>query len=127
MQLKMQDILGFTAFYDTVKSQKLSMKTAYRLAQLAKAVDGELQFYREKLQTIVQEFGEMDENGQPVPTADGNGIKLRPGTEAECFIAMKELQEIEVTLPDIKFHIEDFGDVELSTAEIGTVLPFIEE
>jgi hypothetical protein len=127
MQLKMQDILGFTAFYDTVKSQKLSMKTAYRLAQLAKAVDEELQFYREKLQTIVQEFGELDENGQPVPTDDGNGIKLRPGTEAECFAAMKELQEIEVTLPDIKFHIDDFGDVELSTAEIGTVLPFIEE
>jgi hypothetical protein len=42
MQLKMQDILNFSAFYETVKSQKLSMKTAYRLAQLSKAIDGEL-------------------------------------------------------------------------------------
>ena len=127
MQLKMQDILGFTAFYETVKAQKLSMKIAYRLAQLAKAIDEELQFYREKLQAIVQEFGEMDEDGKPVATDDGNGIKLRPGTEAQCFNAMKELQEIEVTLPDIKFHIEDFGNVELSMTEMAAVMPFIEE
>lgn len=127
MQLKMQEILGFASFYDTVKGQRLSMKTAYKLAQLAKAIDGELQFYREKLQAIVQEYAVLDDNGQPVPTDDGAGVKLRPGTETECYAAMYELQEVEVTLPDAKFHIDDFGDVELTTAEIGAVLPFIED
>lgn len=127
MQLKMQDIIGFTAFYETVKTQKLSMKTAYRLTQLAKAIDGELQFYREKLQSIIQQFGELNENGQPIPTEDGDGIKLRPGTETECFAAMSELQNFEVELPDIKFHIEDFGNIELSSTEMIAVLPFIEE
>ena len=42
MQLKMQDIVNFPVFYEAVKSQKLSMKIAYRLAQLSKAIDGEL-------------------------------------------------------------------------------------
>jgi hypothetical protein len=123
----MQEILGFTSFYNTVKSQKLSMKTAYRLAQLARAIEGEIQFYNAKLREIVLEYGLIDDNGQPVPTEDGGGIKLRPGTEEACFVAMKDLQDIEVTLPDIKFHIEDFGDIELSTIEIGAILPFIEE
>lgn len=127
MSLRMQDILGFASFYDTVKSQKLTMKTAYKLAQLAKAIEGELQFYREKVQAIVAEYGLIDEEGRPLPTEDGSGIKLRPGTEDQCFNAMKELQEIEVTLPDIKFHIEDFGDVELNMAEMAAILPFIEE
>lgn len=127
MQLKMQDILGFTSFYETVKAQKLSMKIAYRLAQLARAIDGELQFYREKLQAIIQEYGEMDENGKPVSTEDGNGIKLRPGTDMQCMAAMHELQMLDVNLPDIKFHIEDFGDVELSMTEMAAILPFIEE
>jgi hypothetical protein len=125
MQLKMQDILGFTSFYDTVKSQKLTMKTAYKLAQLAKAIEGELQFYREKLQAIVAEYGMLDDEGRPVPTEDGNGIKLRPGTEEACFIAMKELQDIEVTLPDIVFSINDFDGVELTVADMGTMLPFM--
>ena len=127
MQLKMQDILGFSAFYETVKSQKLSMKIAYRLAQLAKAIDGELQFYRDKLQAIIQEYGEMDEQGKPVPTEDGNGIKLRPGTDMQCMAAMYELQMLDVTLPDIKFNLEDFGDIELSMTEMTAILPFIEE
>ena len=127
MQLKMQDILGFSVFYETVKSQKLSMKIAYRLAQLAKAIDGELQFYREKLQAIIQEYGEMDEEGKPVSTEDGNGIKLRPGTDMQCMAAMQELQMLDVTLPDIKFHLEDFGDIELSMTEMAAILPFIEE
>ena len=127
MQLKMQDILGFSAFYETVKSQKLSMKIAYRLAQLAKAIDGELQFYREKLHAIIQEYGEKDEEGNPVSTEDGNGIKLRPGTDTQCIAAMHELQMLDVVLPDIKFHLEDFGDIELSMTEMTAILPFIEE
>jgi hypothetical protein len=125
MQLKMQDILGFTSFYDTVKSQKLTMKTAYKLAQLARAVDGELQFYREKLQAIIGEYGMLDDNGQPVPTEDGDGIKLRPGAEEACYLAMRELQNIEVTLPDIIFSINDFDGIELTIADMGAMLPFL--
>ena len=127
MQLKMQDILGFPVFYETVKSQKLPMKIAYRLAQLSKAIDGELQFYREKLQAIIQEYGETDEEGKPIFTEDGSGIKLRPGTDMQCMAAMHELQMLDVMLPDIKFHLEDFGDIELSMAEMAAILPFIEE
>lgn len=125
MQLKMQDILGFTSFYDTVKSQKLTMKTAYKLAQLARAIEDELKFYREKLQAIVAEYGLTDEEGRPVPTEDGNGVKLRPGTEAQCFSAMKELQDIEVTLPDITFSINDFDGIELTVTDMGAMLPFM--
>ena len=127
MQLKMQQLLGFSGFYEAVKSEKISMKTAYRLSQLASAIDKELQFYREKLKEILEKYGEKDEKGEFVPTADGGGFKLRPGTDYDCFKDMQELQEIEVELPDIKFHIDDFGNAELSTAVISAIVPFIED
>ena len=127
MQLKMQEILGFAEFYEAIKTQKISMKTAYRLAQLANAIENELKFYREKVRAIIAEYGEKDKNGNPVSTENGEGIKLIAGKENECPLAMRELQELEVTLPDIKFNIEDFGDAELSASAIGVVLPFIEE
>lgn len=127
MQLKMQDILNFSSFYDLTRTQKLSMKTAYRLARLAKTIEEEIQFYREKFQTILQEYGEKDENGQLVPTEDGGGVKLIPGMESACFSAINDLQELEVTLPDIKFNIEEFGNMELSTNDIGAIFPFIAE
>ena len=126
MQIKMQDILNFTVFYEAVKSQKLSMKTAYRLAQLVKAIDNEMEFYRNKLREIVEEYSEKDENGQPIPTQDG-GIKVLPEKNEECFQAMKELQELDVTLPDIKFTIEDFEKIDLEPDIAGAIFPFIEE
>ena len=127
MQLKMQEILGFASFYESAKSQKLSMKTAYNLARLAKAIDNELQFYREKLQAIIAEYGEKDAEGKLIPTEDGEGIKLRAGSEEVCFAAMRELQDIDINLPDIKFAIEDFGNIELSPAETVAIFPFIKE
>jgi predicted transposase YdaD len=127
MQLKMQDILNFVSFYDLTRSQKLSIKTAYRLARLAKVIEEEVQFYREKFQVILQEYGEKNENGQLVPTEDGSGVKLIQGMEEACFSAIHDLQELEVTLPDIKFNLEEFGDMELTTNDIGSILPFIEE
>ena len=127
MQLKMQDIIGFSTFYDAVKNQKLSMKTAYRLAQLARAADGEIVFYREKFQEIVRRYGELDEHGNPIPTAKGDGVKLRPGTEQDCYQAMAELQNLEVEMPDITFTIDDFSNVELTTTEIHAIMPFIVE
>lgn len=127
MQLKMQDIVNFTSFYEAVKSEKISMKTAYRLAQLMNAIEKELQFYRDKIKEILSTYGEKDEQGNPVPTENGEGFKLRPGTDLECFNAMHELQEIEVDLPDIKFSLEDFGNAEISTSAIAAALPFIKD
>lgn len=127
MQLKMQEITNFSSFYNTVKNQKLSMKTAYKLAQLARAIETEMEFYREKLQTIIHAYGQIDENGQPIPTDDGAGIKLRPGTEQECFAAMNDLQNFEVTLPDISFTLEDFNNVELTVTEMDALMPFLAE
>ena len=127
MNTKMQSLLNFPNFYEIVKNQKLPMKTAYKLAQLSKVIQGEIGFYREKFQALVWEYGEVDENGQLIPTADGTGIKLKPGTEPECYSAIHELENLEVTLPDIKFSLDDFANVELTTAEIDPILPFIEE
>lgn len=124
MQLQMQEIINFSVFYDVVKTQKVGIKTAYKLAQLSRAIETEMQFYREKLQSIILEYGQLDSNGLPIPTDDGGGVKLRAGVEAKCFSAIEELQSIEVTLPDIKFTFEEFENVELTVEEMNAAMPF---
>lgn len=127
MKLKMQDILNFTTFYEAVKDEKLAIKTAYRLTKLTKAIENELGFYREKLQAIINQYAQLDENGKPVPTEDGAGVKLRPETEADCYAAIYELQDIEVELPDIKFTFDEFEGTQLTIAQINTAMNFFEE
>lgn len=127
MKLKMQEITNFTTFYEAVKDSKLSVRTAYRLTKLTKAIENELGFYREKLQAIIKQYAQLDESGNAIPTDDGAGVKLRPETEADCYAAIYELQEIEVELPDIKFTFDEFEDTQLTIAQINTAMNFFEE
>ena len=127
MKLKMQDILNFTTFYEAVKDEKLAIKTAYRLTKLTKAIENELGFYREKLQAIINQYAQLDEEGRPIPTEDGAGVKLRPETEADCYAAIYELQDIEIELPDIKFTFDEFEGTQLTIAQINTAMNFFEE
>lgn len=127
MQIKMQDILGYTAFYEAVKDQKMPTKTAYKLAKIAKEVEGEISFYQEKLRKIVLEHGLLDEQGNPVPTEDGMGIKLREGHEQACNDAMEELQSIEVVIGNYALTLEELDSLEISLTEMGYIMPFIEE
>ena len=126
MKLKMREITNFTTFYEAVKDSKLSVKTAYRLTKLTKAIENELGFYREKLQAIINQYAQLDEEGKPIPTEDGAGVKLRPETEADCYAAIYELQDIEVELPDIKFTFDEFEGTQLTIAQINTAMNFFE-
>ena len=127
MKLKMQEIINFTIFYEAVKDSKLSVKTAYHLTKLTKAIESELSFYREKLQAIIKQYAQLDENGNAISTDDGAGVKLRPEAEADCYAAIYELQEIEIELPDIKFTFADFENTQLTIAEINSAINFFEE
>lgn len=125
MILKMGEIINFNYFYNEVKDRKLSLKILYKLSTLAKAIDEKTTFYREKFQEILKEYGELDENGNLIPTEDGNGIKVKPGTEQECVMKINELQMLDVDIPEIKFDIEDFGDIELTMEVFNLITPFL--
>lgn len=125
MILKMGEIINFNYFYNEVKDKKLSLKVLYKLSTLAKAIDEKTAFYREKFQEILKEYGELDENGNLIPTEDGNGIKVKPGTEQECIMKINELQKLDVDMPEIKFDIEDFGDIELTMEVFNLITPFL--
>jgi hypothetical protein len=40
---------------------------------------------------------------------------------------MKELQEVDIVMPDIYFTIEELDTIEMSATEIVTILPFIKD
>lgn len=125
MILQMSEIINFSIFYDEVRNSKLPLKTAFKLSNLTRAIDEQLTFYREKLQEILHEYGEFDENGNIITINNGNGIKVKEGTEAECMAKINELQALEVELPDIKFDIEDFGNIELTVEVFNIIIPFL--
>lgn len=127
MTLKMYQIIDFPAFFGKVKSQKLPFKTSYRLTILTQEIEKHINFYQEKFRELILIYSEKDEAGNPVPTPDGQGIKLAEATMQEAYAQLAELRGLDVELPDTKFSIDDFADVELSPIEMNVILPFIAE
>ena len=127
MTLKMYQIIDFPSFFEKVKSQKLPFKTSYRLTLLTQEVEKHINFYQEKFRELILEYSKKDENGNPVPTEDGSGVQLVEETMNEAYTKLAELRGLDVELPDVKFDIDSFGDVELSPEEMVVIMPFIEE
>lgn len=127
MTLKMYQIIDFPSFFEKVKSQKLPFKTSYRLTILTQEIEKHINFYQEKFRELIFTYSEKDEAGNPVPTDDGQGIKLAEATMQEAYAQLAELRGLDVELPDTKFSIDDFADVELSPIEMNVILPFIAE
>ena len=127
MTLKIHEILPFQELYTLASSTKLPIKTSYKFARMATAVEKNIEFYQTSFRNIVSEFAQIDENGNFVPTEDGQGVKIQEGKEAECKIRLMELNNLDVELPDIKFTIDELEGCELTPAEMVKFLPFIED
>lgn len=125
MQLKMHQILDFPNFYALVKNQKITFKTSYRLAMLATEVEKQYNFYTEQFRALLIQYGQKDEKGNLVPTDDGQGVKLVQETMKECYAKVNELRDLDITLPDCCFSLDDFDGIELTPAEVNAIIPFI--
>ena len=128
MKITLASCLAFLRVYNnTIKSNKtLSIKTAFGLTQLAKVAQEHSAFYREQFTNIINIYAKTDENGNIIQTEDNNGIQIKEGAQQECFARLTELDLLEVELPDIKFHLEDFENVGLSPEDLEILIPFLE-
>ena len=127
MQMQMSSVLSAQGAIQKLQSKPMPLKITYNLTKLYKALSTEADFYNEKLNEIVQTYGERDEEGNLKPTADGRGVQIQKDKLEEAQAKLNELYTIEVTLPDIKLSVDTLGDVELTLEETNALMPFFEE
>lgn len=125
MKVNMNTALQIKGISATVVDAKMPTKTAYKFMKLLKAIEEEETFFNEKMRDIIFEFGKKDENGQPIFLENGN-VEIIGGKEAECNDRVRELEDIEVDIPDTKFTIEELEVLELSPRDIYALDPIIE-
>lgn len=118
--------------YDTLSkvikdAGNLPIRTAYKLAKLQKAVENDHDFYVNKLNELIQIYSERGEDGAPLLTEDGNGIRIRKEVLNEFETKVNALWNVEVDAPDIKFSLDEFDGLKITVEEAGLLEPFIEE
>ena len=126
MTLKMYQITDLPSFLEKVNAQKLPFKTSYKIALLMQEVEKHINFYQEQFRNLLTEYGKKDENGNLMPTEDGQGVLLAEETMTEAYTKLAELRELDVELSDTTFSPDDFDKVELTPEEMISIMPFIE-
>lgn len=116
-----KEILEFVS-----STNKLSVKTHHKLHKLLPLLEEEVKFYNDKYQEFLEKYSEKNEDGSLKLIEGTNNVKIVEGKEEEAFKEREELFNLEVELPDTKFDISDFGDLEMSAYEFDCIISFIE-
>lgn len=124
--MKIYEILDFSKVYNSIKDEKMSIKTAYKLNKLIKKIEEENNFYNIKFHEIIEQYAEKNDQGE-YQYIDENSIKIKEGKEQECYKKVSELQNLEIETPNITFSIEELGDINLTIDTVNMLMPFIEE
>lgn len=124
--MKMYEVLALQNFYTSVQDKKMPIKTTYKLSRLASRVEKEIEFYSKEFAKIVDAYA-LKENGELVYSEDMTSIKIIPGKEDECSDKIMELKDLEVDLSDFEFSLEEFENLELTLAEMSSILPLVKD
>ena len=119
--MKLYQILNLPHVYETILEKNLPFSLAYKLKE---AVNKELEFYRNSMTKLVDEYAEK-ENGQPVFLENGD-IKIIPEKITECQQRINELQNVEITI-DVSFTPAELEPLEMSIKDLQNLMPFIKE
>jgi hypothetical protein len=125
--MTLTSILSFPNFYNQIRSNPLSFKTAHKLSKLSKAIEEEIGFYREKMTELIEQYAQKDNDGNYVYINDGRDIAITPEKITECHAKIRELETMDIELPNITFSVEEFENTTLTVDELQPILPFIED
>lgn len=105
--------------------EKLSPKLSYKLLKFINKIEYEENFYNKKISELIDKYGERDENNQLIHT--DTEVKIQEDKMADCNLELKEIENVEVEPPDMKFTLDELSEVKLSVQDMFLLQDFIEE
>lgn len=126
MKVKLIDVRDLSLLYNKIKNQKMPIKTAYKFNKLMEAVDKELSFFQEKLNKILDEYAEKDENGEYVYSTS-DSIKIQDNKLQACQEELLALQSFEVEITSSVFDLDELDSLDISVDDLRILMPFIAE
>lgn len=127
MTIKLYEAVTLHNLFAKFQNLRLPFKTSHKIALMSNELSTHYSFYETKFRELIDEYGRKDEEGNLMPTPDGKGILLIESKTIEATNKMTELSDVEVVLKDYQFSVDDFGDTEMTPAEMNALLPFISE
>lgn len=121
IKIKLSELHAAAPHFKRVMSERMPVKTAYRLKRLVDRVDSELKSFEKQQNEFIKELGAPDPKN-PVMISIQDPEKM-----VEFGKRMDELGSLEITIDRDHIKLEDLGNINVSPIEMSALSKFIEE
>lgn len=122
--MKIGQLLKIKGVFAPFIRMRLAPRLSYKLLKFIKAIEFEEEFFNSKFREIVDDCAKKDEQGKFITDKNGN-IALEKSDKFKK--AVEELNDIEITAPDISFTLDELQGLTLSVLDIALIEDFIKE
>lgn len=108
--------------------EKLPMRVSYKIMKILTRLEEELNFYRNSLNKLIDEYALKDENGQLVYSENGENIKIQEDKIEDFNNEYIELNNMEIEISDD--YLLSLGELEtlsISPKDLYKIEPLIIE
>lgn len=124
MLIKRNQLTHILNIIENNKDKQFNINTQYKMLLIKKKIKEDFDLIEEQYQLLLNLYGEKAEDGNFIKTKDG-GIKIKESYQNECYEKIKEFNQLEVSIPDIYFTIEELEPLNLTFFELEVLEPFI--
>lgn len=124
MTIKRKDIKNLYEIINRLKDKQFEITLQYKLIKIKRAIQEEIEIYQEQMYKNCLEFFELDENNNPI-ISDNGGYKIKNGQMNECNRVLNQLENIDISIPDIYFSLDELQALNLTMGELELFMPFI--
>ena len=124
MLIKRNQISQILNIIENNKNKRFDINTQYKMLLIKKKIKEDLELVEEQYQILLNLYGEVNEEGEFVKTEDG-GIKIKERYQRKSKKKIQEFNQLDVTIPDVYFTIEELESLNLTLFELEVLEPFI--
>lgn len=124
MKINRKQITNILDVIEEIKTKKFNINTQYKMLLIKKYIKEDLEVIEEQYQLLIEQYGEKDKNGLLIRTENG-GIKIKQEYIEDCQQKIQDFNNLDITIPDITFSIDELEELNLSFEKLEYFMPFI--
>lgn len=107
-----------------IKEKIFDINTQYKFIKISKVIREEEELVNEQQFLLLKQYAEKNEDGQFIVNKNG-GFKIKEECVEECGLKIMEINNRQITLPDIYFSLDELEPLGLTLGELELLEPFI--
>lgn len=123
--MKLNKIEPLYTTLSSLNEKEMPFSLSYKFTKILDKIETDYQYFIKKMREIINKYAEKDENGELV--IKDNNIQIKKDFITLAEKELEELNNIEVSLPEITFTLDELKTLNIKPADLRALLPFIKD